>query len=98
MSLLQDAAAGIRKLAAFINQDISDDQLQNILRMTSFRSMADTKVLATIPRLKQDISPFMRKGQTGDWKNYFTEDQNRYVDELYAQKIIGSGLDFKFEV
>ena len=39
---------------------------------------------------------FCRNGQAGDWKNYFTEDQNRRIDEEYAKRMSGSGLDFEF--
>ena len=41
---------------------------------------------------------FIRKGQVGDWKNYFTEEQNKRFDSLYAKKIAGSGLEFEFDI
>ena len=40
---------------------------------------------------------FIRKGQVGDWKNYFTEEQNKRFDSLYAEKMAGSGLEFEFD-
>ena len=45
----------------------------------------------------EKVSKFMRKGQVGDWKNYFTFSQSAAFDEVYAEKMIGSGLDFQFE-
>ena len=39
---------------------------------------------------------FIRKGEVGDWKNYFTEEQNNRLDSLYADKMVGSGLEFEF--
>lgn len=36
-------------------------------------------------------------GIIGDWKNYFTAEQSREFDELYAQRMAGSQLDLVFE-
>lgn len=94
----QDAAGNIRKIADFIGTSITEGQLHRIMELSSFSSMRDTKVLQTCSRLNQDISQFMRKGKAGDWINYFTPEQSQYLDDLYKQKIVGSGLDFKFEV
>ncbi|GBO37147.1 hypothetical protein AVEN_270915-1 [Araneus ventricosus] len=33
----------------------------------------------------------------GDWKNYFTEEQNRAFNKLYNEKMQGSGLEFIFD-
>ena len=41
---------------------------------------------------------FIRKGQVGDWKNYFTEEQNKRFDSLYAEKTAGSGLELEFDI
>ena len=39
----------------------------------------------------------MRKGIVGDWKNYFTEDQNKRLNDEFARRMAGTGLDFEFE-
>ena len=43
------------------------------------------------------VCKFMRKGEIGDWKNYFTFSQNDFFDALYADKAKGTGLTFLFE-
>ena len=44
------------------------------------------------------VSQFMRKGQVGDWKGYFTSEQSRAVDELYESRFKSVGLEFDFEL
>ncbi|MBF0398026.1 MAG: sulfotransferase domain-containing protein, partial [Desulfobacterales bacterium] len=39
----------------------------------------------------------LRKGMSGDWKNYFTLEQNSIFDEIYNKKMTGTGLNFDFE-
>ena len=39
---------------------------------------------------------FLRKGQVGDWRNFFTEEQSDRLDALCAEKMAGSGLVFEF--
>ena len=43
-----------------------------------------------------NLSPFMRKGVVGDWRNFFTEEQSERLDKLYIEKIIAAGLHFDF--
>ncbi|KFM75284.1 Sulfotransferase 1C4, partial [Stegodyphus mimosarum] len=41
---------------------------------------------------KDDNSGFVRKGIIGDWKNYFSEEQSRRMDEKFAEKTKGTDL------
>lgn len=45
----------------------------------------------------QSVCKFMRKGEVGDWRNYFSLAQSDFFDALYADKTKGCALDFKFE-
>uniref|UniRef100_A0A8D2MBI6 Sulfotransferase n=1 Tax=Zonotrichia albicollis TaxID=44394 RepID=A0A8D2MBI6_ZONAL len=44
------------------------------------------------------VSPFMRKGTTGDWKNHFTVAQNERFEQDYAQKMSGTDLCFRTQI
>ena len=37
------------------------------------------------------------KGRIGDWKNYFTPEQNKMFENEVMNKLIGTGLEFDFE-
>lgn len=43
------------------------------------------------------VCKFMRKGEIGDWKNYFTFAQNDFFDALFADKAKDTGLTFLYE-
>ena len=34
----------------------------------------------------------IRKGKVGEWKNYFTEEQNQLFDKVFQEKMEGTGL------
>ncbi|XP_072223912.1 cytosolic sulfotransferase 2-like isoform X2 [Leuresthes tenuis] len=41
------------------------------------------------------ISPFMRKGKVGDWKNHFTAQQDEQFNEDYERKMKNTHLQFR---
>ena len=76
--------------------------VQRIADQTTYSAMSDSKgryfddeIMATKVRVPGAAS-FMRKGEVGDWRNYFTEEQSRRFDELYEKKLAGSGLELEF--
>ncbi|NES93336.1 sulfotransferase domain-containing protein, partial [Okeania sp. SIO2B9] len=40
--------------------------------------------------INQNEAPHLRKGIVGDWRNYFTDEQNQRFNNLYTQKMSGS--------
>ena len=92
--IFQDLKRGVAAIAKYLEKPLTDEQLDKIVELTTFKSMKHE--MKDIEGLNDNISSFMRKGQAGDWKNYFTEEQNAYIDKVYAEKIEGSGLSFDF--
>ena len=39
----------------------------------------------------------LRKGMIGDWKNYFTPEQNKMFENEVMNKLMRTGLEFDFE-
>ena len=40
----------------------------------------------------------MRKGKTGDWKNYFTPEQAAKLGTVYDKKMKGTGIDLELKI
>ncbi|XP_044160618.1 sulfotransferase family cytosolic 1B member 1-like isoform X2 [Bufo gargarizans] len=100
--MLEDPKREIRKVITFLGKDLSDDVLEKICLQTSFKAMKEnpttnyTDIPSTI--MDQTVSPFMRKGICGDWKNHFTVSQSERFDEYYQKEMSSTDLSFRFLV
>ena len=47
---------------------------------------------------KEGETSLLRKGEVGDWKNYFTPELNERFEKEVLAKLKGSGLEFDFEM
>ena len=98
-----DPAGHVRKIAEFLDKSLSDDQVALIVEKTSFTSMKkNPNINHTINPKKQQMflpdrgSDIVRKGEIGDWKNYFTVAQNEEFDRLIEEQLRGTGLSFQY--
>ncbi|XP_014798616.1 PREDICTED: sulfotransferase family cytosolic 1B member 1-like isoform X1 [Calidris pugnax] len=100
--LKEDLRREVAKVAQFLGQELSEAALDAVTRHTSFEAMRDnpTTNYSMVPSQFMDhsISPFMRKGTTGDWKNHFTVAQSERFDQDYAQKMLGTDLHFRTQI
>ncbi|NXD88880.1 ST1C1 Sulfotransferase, partial [Halcyon senegalensis] len=92
----------IQKILKFLEKDVTEEVLNKILHHTSFEIMKEnpmTNYTKDFPGIMDhSISPFMRKGAVGDWKNYFTVAQNKKFDEDYRKKMADTSLVFRTEL
>ncbi|XP_006037635.2 sulfotransferase 1C2-like [Alligator sinensis] len=100
--LKEDPGREIQRVAQFIGQPLVPAALERVVHHTSFEVMRANPATnrASAPRsvLDQSISPFMRKGTVGDWKNHFTVAQSEHFDRDCASKTAGTGLAFRTEL
>ena len=97
--MLKDSPGAVKRVAKFLGKEFSDEKIEEIVKYTSFDSMKSNPTTnhSTTKMMNITVSPFMRKGKVGDWKNYFNDEQNKYIDDLMEKKMKGSGLEFTFE-
>uniref|UniRef100_A0A3P8SJZ4 Sulfotransferase n=1 Tax=Amphiprion percula TaxID=161767 RepID=A0A3P8SJZ4_AMPPE len=94
---LADTEREIDKLCSFLGLSPSAEEKKMILGGTQFDNMRKNYMAnySTFPLMDFKISPFMRKGKVGDWKNHFTVAQNEEFDEDYKTKMTDPTLEFR---
>ncbi|XP_072265379.1 sulfotransferase 6B1-like [Pyxicephalus adspersus] len=83
-----DFPTQLKKISEFMRLPLTNEQLCTVESRTSFTSMKE-KSEDTHGKLGD---AFFRKGQIGDWKNIFTEEQSKEVDEKFQQHLAGTKL------
>ena len=88
----------IEKIAAFLKKSLTKKQVDIIEKAGHFTSMKLNPSTNNVgmKTLDETRGCFMRKGEIGDWKNYFTTEQNEYLDGLIADKYDGINLLFDY--
>ena len=96
-----DLASCVRKVAEFLGKVVSDDRVTSLVDHLSFKKMKENesvnmKIFQDGKILKKEGS-FFRKGEVGDWKNYFTDEMNKRMDEAIEKYLKPIGLEFRYE-
>ncbi|PFX15403.1 Sulfotransferase 1C3 [Stylophora pistillata] len=83
---VQDPGDAVDKIAKFIGKEISPATRDLIVRQTSFDAMKSSNYtnFTWFEGIKGD--GFIRKGQVGGWKDYFTEEQNELFDKVFSER------------
>lgn len=91
----QNLADDVEKIAKFIGKDLSPETRDLIVRQTSFGAMRSSNHTnySWFDGMKGD--GHIRKGKVGEWKNYFTEEQNQLFDKVLKEKMKGTGIRFE---
>ncbi|KAG8139702.1 hypothetical protein E2320_002461 [Naja naja] len=97
-----DPKREIKKIIHFLGKNLDESVVDNIVYHTSFDVMKDNPMtnyrMAPAAVMDHSISPFMRKGISGDWKNHFTVAQNEAFDENYKKTMADTTLQFRTEI
>ncbi|XP_056626815.1 sulfotransferase 1 family member D1-like isoform X2 [Triplophysa dalaica] len=100
--LKENPVREIKKIRQYLGVLVSDDVIERIVQLTSFKTMKDNPMAnySFIPKLlfDQSVSPFMRKGEVGDWVNHFTPAQSQVFDEDYAKQMKDVDIPFRFRI
>ncbi|XP_028287645.1 sulfotransferase 1C2 [Parambassis ranga] len=90
----------VERIMRYLDVSVSDEAVRQIVELTSFKNMKENPMAnyscIPSPVFDQSISPFMRKGEVGDWTNHFTAEQSKVFDEDYDKQM--RDLDIPFRV
>ncbi|XP_020011823.1 sulfotransferase 1E1-like isoform X2 [Castor canadensis] len=95
----EDIRKEVIKLINFLDRKPSEKLVDKIINHTSFQEMKNNPstnyTLLPEEVMNHKVSPFMRKGIAGDWKNHFTVSLNERFDVHYEQQMKESTLKFR---
>ena len=97
----KDLAPSIKKVAKFLGKEVSDEAVGKLVEHLSFKKMKNNAAVNKGEGKKLGFfnvdGDFIRKGEVGDWKNYFTDEMNRRIDEAIEKHFKPIGLEFQYE-
>ena len=92
-----DHTGNVALIASFLDIQADARLIDKVVTLSSFQSMKSSQNtnFDWIPQ-KEDKPKHFRKGDIGDWRNYFSIQQSQQMDGLYLEKIKDTGLHFDF--
>lgn len=98
----EDLPKIIVQVAEFMEfgRELTEKEMQKLLDHLNFKSMQGNKAVNLeefVPGIKENRGKFIRKGEIGDWKNYFTKELSEKFDKSIEEKTRGTGLEFRYE-
>ena len=91
--LIADCVKQLRRITNFLSLEASEYQLKLAMKKSSFDNMR--RLEFEKGRLYKDHGPkiFMRKGKTGDWKNFFGKNEKTIFKSREGQPLITLGYE-----
>src|SRR5215216_1398918 len=92
-----DHAGHVARIASFLDIQADPQLIERVVALSSFQSMTSNQNtnFDWIPQ-KANKPKHFRKGDIGDWRNYFSAEQSQQLDDLYMEKMKDTGLQFDF--
>jgi len=90
-------AGNVAKIASFLDLQADSQLIDKVVALSSFKSMSssETTNFNWIPQ-REGVPTHFRKGDIGDWRNQFTEEQSQHLDAIFMKKMKDTGLQFDF--
>lgn len=92
----RDLRKTAEKVASFLEKKIPEKDMDKLMEHLSFQKMKQNPTCnldAIVKAVGGEEGTFMRKGQTGDWKNYFSNELAEKFNETFKKSV----PDFSFE-
>ena len=83
----------MRLIAEFLDKQVTEDVINRIAEQCSFEAMVKNMKTFTV----DSGVKLLRKGEVGDWKNYFTPDIDNWFESKVMNELKGTGLTFQYE-
>ncbi|XP_048869103.1 sulfotransferase 1C1-like isoform X2 [Brienomyrus brachyistius] len=91
----------VERIMKYLDLSLSDDVIGSIVELTSFKAMKDNPMTnyTFLPEIfDNSVSPFMRKGEVGDWASHFSSEQLQLFEEDYERQMKGTNIPFRMNI
>ncbi|XP_028310068.1 amine sulfotransferase-like [Gouania willdenowi] len=96
--MILDLTGAVRKICSFLGKNLSEADIQKVVEKATFKNMKkDPKANYEFLPEEKIQGNFMRKGQIGDWKNFFNAEQSERVDRELQEKLGDLSVNFIWE-
>ncbi|KAJ8370891.1 hypothetical protein SKAU_G00109190 [Synaphobranchus kaupii] len=98
--LAEDMDREMDRVCSFLGLCPTEEERHQVKERVQFDAMKKNSMVnySTFSLMDFKISPFMRKGKVGDWKNHFTVYQNEQFDKEYQKKMMNTTVRFLAEI
>ena len=101
----KDLPGVIERVSEFLNKDLSKSNILELANHLSFKNMKKNAavnkedVLEAMRKMNgSEKGSFMRKGETGDWRNHLTDEQLERIMKWEKRQLAGSDLQFTYDL
>jgi len=89
--IVMDLEGEIKKITEFLDEVLNEEQLSIIVHNCSFKSMSKE---GENNAMGSEGGTFFRKGEIGDYKNYFSPEQYTRCEDHFSKVLRTEGLEF----
>ncbi|XP_066267931.1 sulfotransferase 1A1-like [Branchiostoma lanceolatum] len=103
----RDLRGHVVKIANFLGKPLSDQRIDEVVVNCTFSAMKKNPStnMSRNPAMQRPFFSkaegsgleFIRKGEVGDWKNWFSQEENETLEAIHKEKMAGLNLTFQFE-
>ena len=89
----EDMKKNPRESVLNIAKFLGDDYVQKLIKNEKMIDVILERSSVSFMKKEMKFDFLVRKGVTGDWKNYFTEEESQMVNDMYDRKFKGTGIE-----
>jgi hypothetical protein len=91
--LLEDAERELSRLVDFVGIQVSDMKIKEAVENSSFHNMKEIEKSKGRKYAPTDAENFVRKGEHGNWRDYFTEEDKAFFKKRAGDLLISLGYE-----